>query len=109
MIFDPRCAPADPSLVDLVASELSDAALTNSTIIDADPYTFFGATTLRQDGSMSNRSDVWIIDGGALYASSCGARNEGTRPKARTALGVSPCDEAVQAVDGCVIGITTGR
>lgn len=62
MIFDPRCAPADPNLVDLVAFELSDAALTNSTIIDTDPYTFFGATRLRQDGSMSNRSDVWIIE-----------------------------------------------
>lgn len=66
VIFDPRCAPADPNLVDLVAFELSDAALTNNTIIDTDPYTFFGATRLRQDGSMSNRSDVWIIDGGAV-------------------------------------------
>lgn len=110
-VSDPRCAPANPSLVDLVASGLSDATLTltNATIIDTGPYTFLGATTLRPDGSMANRSDVWIIDGGAVYSSTGGARNESIWPKASTAIGVSPGDEAVQAVDDCVVGITTGR
>lgn len=110
-VSDPRCAAANLSLGDPVTSGLSDATLTltNGTIIDTGPYTFLGATTLRPDGSMANRSDVWIVDGKAVYSSTGGARNESIWPKASRAIGISPGDEAVQAVDDCVVGITTGR
>ncbi|OZC62321.1 hypothetical protein CH267_01950 [Rhodococcus sp. 06-621-2] len=108
---DPRCAPANEAIVAMVSAGLSDGtqSLTNGTVIDTGPYTYFGATTLDADGSFANRSDVWIIDGGAVYASTGGARNGSIWPKASSSIGISPGDESVAAVDNCVVQLTRGR
>ncbi|MDV6286950.1 DUF2510 domain-containing protein [Rhodococcus jostii] len=106
---DPRCAPANESLVALVESGFSASGLSliNGTVIDSGPYTFLGGTTVDATGKMKNRSDVWVISNGAVYSSTGGARNTTTWPKAGAApLKISPGDEIVQALDTCVINLT---
>jgi len=106
---DPRCAPANETLVALVESGFSASGLSliNGTVIDSGPYTFLGGTTVDTTGKMKNRSDVWVIANGAVYASTGGARNTTTWPKASAApLKISPGDEIVQALDTCVVNLT---
>ncbi|MGI5222152.1 DUF2510 domain-containing protein [Nocardia sp. CA-290969] len=105
---DPRCAPASADLVAQVATGLTrdGYTLTNGTVISEAGTTYFGATTLDASGRMENRSDVWVVRDGAVYASTGGARNETSFPKASDALGVSPGDPVVAAVDTCVIDLT---
>lgn len=107
-VSDPRCAPANQSLVDQVASGFSESGLilTNGTVIDAGDYTYVGGTTIDSTGRVENRSDVWVISGGAVYASTGGARNTTTWPRASSELGVSPGDPDVQALDTCVVNLT---
>ncbi|MGW4119904.1 DUF2510 domain-containing protein [Nocardia sp. NPDC004711] len=109
---DPRCAPAAAGTIALVQAGLSHAgwSLTNGTVLDAGGRTFFGATIVDESGKVRERSDVWVVAGGKVYASTGGARNNSTFPKASSApLSISPGDEAVQAVDACVIAQTLGR
>ncbi|MDI9977313.1 MULTISPECIES: DUF2510 domain-containing protein [unclassified Rhodococcus (in: high G+C Gram-positive bacteria)] len=106
---DPRCAPANESLVAMVESGFSASGLSliNGTVIDSGPYTFLGGTTVDTTGKVKNRSDVWVISNGAVYASTGGARNTTTWPKASAApLQISPGDEIVQALDTCVVNLT---
>ncbi|MFE7423157.1 DUF2510 domain-containing protein [Rhodococcus sp. NPDC057529] len=106
---DPRCAPANETLVALVESGFSASGLSliNGTVIDSGPYTFLGGTTVDTTGKMKNRSDVWVISNGAVYSSTGGARNSTTWPKASAApLNISPGDEIVQALDTCVVNLT---
>ncbi|RYF46598.1 MAG: hypothetical protein EOO27_39065 [Comamonadaceae bacterium] len=106
---DPRCAPANESLVAMVESGFSASGLSliNGTVIDSGPYTFLGGTTVDSTGKVKNRSDVWVISNGAVYASTGGARNTTTWPKASAApLQISPGDEIVQALDTCVVNLT---
>lgn len=108
---DPRCAPASAELTSLVSSGLSTSGygLTNGTVITDGPLTFYGATTVDAAGKTKNRSDVWVINGNVAYASTGGARNGGSWSKASDApLKISAGDERVQAVDKCVVNITTG-
>lgn len=109
---DPRCAPAAAETIALVQAGLSHSgwSLTNGTVLDAGGRMFVGATIVDESGKMRERSDVWIVTGGKVYASTGGARNNSTFPKASAApLSISPGDEAVQAVDACVIAQTLGR
>ncbi|MFD9664284.1 DUF2510 domain-containing protein [Rhodococcus sp. NPDC059968] len=106
---DPRCAPANETLVALVESGFSASGLSliNGTVIDSGPYTFLGGTTVDTTGKMKNRSDVWVISNGAVYSSTGGARNTTTWPKASaTPLKIYPGDEIVQALDTCVVNLT---
>lgn len=105
---DPRCAAASDTLVALVSAGLNKDGytLTNGTVVDGGGVTYFGATTLKPDGRMDNRSDVWVVKGGLVYASTGGARNGSIFPKASTALDISPGDELVQLTDRCVIDLT---
>ena len=105
---DPRCAPANQSLVDLVSSGFSESGLTltNGTVIDAGDYTYIGGTTLDAAGGVENRSDVWVISNGTVYSSTGGARNTTSWPRASSELDVSPGDPDVQAVDACVVDLT---
>ena len=110
-VRDPRCVPADPALVSFIQTGFTDSTLTltnGTAIVDGD-LTFVGATTLGSGGKMENRSDVWIVRESLPYSSSGGARNETEWPTASSALNISPGDERVQAVDSCVVAITTGR
>ncbi|WP_261393053.1 DUF2510 domain-containing protein [Rhodococcus sp. BP22] len=102
---NPRCAPANQSLVDQVTAGFSESGLTltNGTVIDAGEYTYVGGTTVDAAGRVENRSDVWVISDGAVYASTGGARNTTTWPKASSKLGISAGDPDVQAVDTCVV------
>lgn len=108
-LSDARCASASPSLIAQIARGLTDNSLTlaNGLVIEDGPYTFVGATMLRPDGQMENRSDVWVVLGGKVYASTGGARNETSWPKASSNIDISPGDERVQALDQCVIDVTT--
>ncbi|WP_237172837.1 hypothetical protein [Prescottella equi] len=108
-LSDARCASASPSLIAQIARGLTDNSLTlaNGLVIEDGPYTFVGATMLRPDGQMENRSDVWVVLGGRVYASTGGARNETSWPKASSNIDISPGDERVQALDQCVIDVTT--
>ncbi|MDI9933406.1 DUF2510 domain-containing protein [Rhodococcus sp. IEGM 1354] len=105
---DPRCAPANQSLVDLVSSGFSESGLTltNGTVIDAGDYTYIGGTTLDATGGVENRSDVWVVANGTVYSSTGGARNTTSWPRASSELDVSPGDPEVQAVDACVVDLT---
>ncbi|WP_186626565.1 DUF2510 domain-containing protein [Rhodococcus sp. BP22] len=105
---DPRCASANQSLVDQVTAGFSESGLTltNGTVIDAGEYTYVGGTTVDAAGRVENRSDVWVISDGAVYASTGGARNTTTWPKASSKLGISAGDPDVQAVDTCVVELT---
>ncbi|NNH74335.1 DUF2510 domain-containing protein [Nocardia uniformis] len=108
---DPRCEAAAQPVVDSVAVGLSNAGyeLRNGTVITSGGLTYFGASIFGTDGQMEERSDVWVIQGGTVYASTGGARNNTTFPKASAApLNISPGDEIVQAVDTCVVNLTTG-
>ncbi|EKT76961.1 hypothetical protein WSS_A40035 [Rhodococcus opacus M213] len=108
-VSDPRCAPANESLVDMVESGFSASGLSliNGMVIGSGPYTFLGGTTVDSTGKVKNRSDVWVISNGAVYASTGGARNTTTWPKASAApLQISPGDEIVQALDTCVVNMT---
>ncbi len=109
---DPRCAPASDSVVGLVQPGLTREGyrLTNGTVISVGGTTYFGASIIDQAGQVKERSDVWVIRNGAVYASTGGARNNTTFPKASAApLNISPGDELVQAVDTCVVNTTLGR
>ncbi|MEW1933141.1 hypothetical protein AB0362_13210 [Rhodococcus sp. NPDC079359] len=110
-VRDPRCVPADPALVSFVQTGFTDSTLTltNGTAIVHGDLTFVGATTLDGSGEMENRSDVWIVRDSLPYSLSGGARNATEWPNASGTLGISPGDERVQAVDSCVVAITTGR
>ncbi|MBY4039158.1 DUF2510 domain-containing protein [Rhodococcus fascians] len=105
---DPRCAPANQSLVDLVASGFSESGLTltNGTVVDAGYYTYIGGTTVDATGRVENRSDVWVIANGTVYSSTGGARNTTSWPRASAELDISPGDPDVQAVDTCVVDLT---
>ncbi|MDZ7929175.1 DUF2510 domain-containing protein [Rhodococcus sp. NPDC076796] len=105
---DPRCAPANQSLVDLVASGFSESGLTltNGTVIDAGDYTYIGGSTVDATGRVENRSDVWVLANGTVYSSTGGARNTTSWPRASSELDVSPGDPDVQAVDACVVNLT---
>lgn len=107
---DQRCTPAAQSAVDAVTAGLSKAGneLRNGTVITSGNLTFFGASIFDSTGKMKERSDVWVIKSGNIYASTGGARNNTTFPKATAApLNIAPDDEIVQAVDNCVINLTT--
>ena len=85
----------------------SGLSLTNGTVIGSGPYTFLGGTTVDSTGNVKNRSDVWVISNGSVYASTGGARNTTTCPKASAApLQISPGDDIVQALDTCVVNLT---
>ncbi|MEK8070576.1 DUF2510 domain-containing protein [Rhodococcoides navarretei] len=105
---DPRCAPANQTLVDLVASGFSESGLTltNGTVIDGGDYTYIGGTTVDATGRVENRSDVWVIANGTVYSSTGGARNTTSWPRASSELDISPGDPDVQAVDACVVDLT---
>ncbi|OZF05099.1 DUF2510 domain-containing protein [Rhodococcus sp. 15-2388-1-1a] len=105
---DPRCAPANQSLVDLVSSGFSESGLTltNGTVIDSGDYTYIGGTTLDATGGVENRSDVWVIANGTVYSSTGGARNTTSWQRASSELDISPGDPDVQAVDACVVDLT---
>jgi hypothetical protein len=107
-LSDPRCAPANQSLVDLVSSGFSESGLTltNGTVIDSGDYTYIGGTTLDATGGVENRSDVWVIANGTVYSSTGGARNTTSWQRASSELDVSPGDPDVQAVDACVVDLT---
>ncbi|MDI9933151.1 DUF2510 domain-containing protein [Rhodococcus sp. IEGM 1354] len=107
-LSDPRCAPANQSLVDLVSSGFSESGLTltNGTVIDSGDYTYIGGTTLGATGGVENRSDVWVVANGTVYSSTGGARNTTSWPRASSELDVSPGDTDVQAVDACVVDLT---
>jgi hypothetical protein len=99
-------------VVDLVQPGLTHAGwrLINGTVIDSSGTTYFGATIVDGTGAVKERADVWVIRGGKVYASTGGARNNTTFPKASAApLNISPGDELVQAVDTCVVNTTLGR
>ncbi|WP_338890514.1 DUF2510 domain-containing protein [Rhodococcus sovatensis] len=105
---DPRCAPADQSLVDLVASGFTESGLSlaNGTVIDVGNYTYVGGTTIDAAGREENRSDVWVVADGTVYSSTGGARNTTNWPRASSELNISPGDPDVQAVDACVVDLT---
>ena len=105
---DPRCVPASDTMVALVAAGLTTDGheLTNGTVINDGGTTYFGATTIDAGGRMANRSDVWIVRDGAVYAATGGARNGSLFPTASDVLGISPGDPAVAAVDACVVELT---
>ncbi|CCF61167.1 hypothetical protein [Nocardia cyriacigeorgica] len=106
---DHRCAAASDTLVALVSAGLTKSGhtLANGTVVDGSSgTTYFGATTLKPDGRMDNRSDVWIIRDGLVYASTGGARHGSIFPKASDVLDISPGDELVQLADRCVIDLT---
>ncbi|WP_327151967.1 DUF2510 domain-containing protein [Nocardia sp. NBC_01329] len=105
---DPRCAPASPEVVALVADGLTTDGheLANGTVINENGTTYFGATTLDAVGDMDARSDVWIVRDGAVYSSTGGARNGTSFPRASEVLGISPGDPIVTAVDTCVVDRT---
>ncbi|WP_245564398.1 hypothetical protein [Nocardia testacea] len=105
---DPRCAPASDAVVALVADGLTEAghSLTNGTVVEGSGVTFFGATTVEASGRMVNRSDVWVIRDGAVYASTGGARHGSIFPKVSAVLDILPNDELVQLADTCVIDLT---
>ncbi|MFI6368940.1 DUF2510 domain-containing protein [Nocardia sp. NPDC050630] len=109
---DPRCAPAAAGAVEKVQAGLTHSGwrLTNGTVIDSGGKTYLGATIVDGSGATKERSDVWVIANGAVYASTGGARNSTMFPKASAApLNVSPGDDVVQAVDRCVVNKTLGR
>ncbi|NUP27817.1 MAG: hypothetical protein HOQ36_03275 [Nocardia sp.] len=105
---DPRCAPASAELVAQVAAGLTAEGnqLANGTVISEGGITYFGATTVDAVGDMDARSDVWIVRDGAVYSSTGGARGNSNFPRASDALGISPGDPIVTAVDTCVIDLT---
>lgn len=107
-LSDSRCESANPILLEEIGKGLNDRSLTlvNGLAINDGPLTFVGATMLRGDGSMKNRSDVWIVKGGKIYASTGGARSNTTWPKASSKIEITPGDERVQALDQCVIDVT---
>ncbi|MCQ4148559.1 DUF2510 domain-containing protein [Rhodococcus qingshengii] len=107
---DPRCAPASDELTFLVSSGLSTDGyeLINGTVIQDGNLKFYGATTVDSTGKVKNRSDVWVVKDNLVYASSGGARNGSIWTKASDApLKISAGDARVQAVDQCVVSITT--
>lgn len=107
---DPRCSPASDELTFLVSSGLSTDGyeLINGTVINDGSLTFYGATTVDGTGKVKNRSDVWVVKDNLVYASSGGARNGTIWTKASDApLKISAGDARVQAVDQCVVNITT--
>ncbi|WKX01789.1 MULTISPECIES: hypothetical protein [Rhodococcus] len=105
---DPRCTPASTTLVNQVSVGLKDQtlSLTHGTVIVDGALQFFGATTVRADGTVANRSDVWVIQNGTVYAATGGARDTGSYPSAGAALKIPAGDSRVQAVDSCVVNLT---
>ena len=106
---DPRCVPADDALVSRVESGFSESGLSliNGTVINSGPVTLVGGSTVDASGKVKNRSDVWVMSNGTVYASTGGARNTTTFAKASDApLRILPGDERVQALDACVVNLT---
>ncbi|MFE9321914.1 hypothetical protein ACIHDR_03790 [Nocardia sp. NPDC052278] len=110
-LSDPRCAPASENVVAQVQAGLTmdGYRFTNATVIIDGRLTFFGATTVDASGQMQERSDVWILRDHIVFASTGGARINSQFPKASSSpLSISPGDERVRAVDGCVVDATRG-
>ncbi|MFC4603917.1 DUF2510 domain-containing protein [Rhodococcus kronopolitis] len=107
-LSDPRCAAADPGLMEQIASGLTNSslALTNGLVIVDGPTTFVGATTVRPDGKMKSRSDVWVVQSGQVYSSTGGARNETSWPRASREIDIDPGDDRVEALDRCVVDVS---
>ncbi|TCN51788.1 hypothetical protein EV641_109179 [Rhodococcus sp. SMB37] len=107
---DPRCAPADPGMIEWIKAGLTDSTLIldNTAVIDDGGLLFIGASTVRPDGKFENRSDVWIVQDSMPFSSTGGARSTTSWPKASDVLGISPGDERVQAVDSCVVELSRG-
>ncbi|UPK63148.1 DUF2510 domain-containing protein [Rhodococcus pyridinivorans] len=105
---DPRCAPADPAMVEWITAGLTDTSLKldNAVVIEDDGLLFVGASTVRPDGKFENRSDVWVVRDSLPFSSTGGARSATSWAKASDELGISPGDERVQAVDTCVVDLT---
>ncbi|MEV0947668.1 hypothetical protein [Rhodococcus sp. NPDC049939] len=104
---DPRCKPADQSLVDFVASGLTkpNQSLTNGTVIEDGRLTFFGATIVDTGGNIQSRGDVWVVLEGQAYSSTRSARSDSNWPDASDSLGIQTSDPRVQAVDRCVVDL----
>lgn len=102
---DPRCAPADGPMLALLEAGLEDPSLTltNGTMIISGQDTWIGATTMRDDGEMESRSDVWLFRNSVPFTVTGGARSATPAYAPATGIGASAGDEAAQAVDGCVV------
>lgn len=107
---DPRCAPADPGMIEWISGGLTDSTLTldNTAVIDDGGLLFIGASTVRPDGKFESRSDVWVVQDSMPFSSTGGARSTTSWPEASDVLGISPGDERVQAVDSCVVELSRG-
>lgn len=107
---DPRCRPADGPLIALLKAGIEDDALTltNGQMITDGDNTWVGATTMRPDGQMENRSDAWLFRDGIPFNVTGGARSTTPAFADASGIGASAGDEAAQAVDRCVIALTTG-
>lgn len=109
-LADPRCAPADPAMIEWITAGLTDTTLSldNAAVIDDGGLLFIGASTVRPDGKFENRSDVWVVRDSLPFSSTGGARDTTSWPEASDMLGISPGDERVQAVDSCVVEMSRG-
>ena len=79
-------------------------ALTETAMVtDAQGRQWIGAN-ITHDGTKLSSADVWVVNGGIIYALSGGARGNSTLHDGRHLLNLSAGDEAGLAVQHCVTG-----
>lgn len=101
----PGCAPAPLGVVATINDSLtSPGALTETAMVtDAQGRQWIGAN-ITHDGKKLSSADVWVVNGGIIYALSGGARGNSTLHDGRHLLNLSAGDEAGLAVQSCVTG-----
>lgn len=98
------CADAPAAVVQAIEGSLIDSTqtLTNTFSVTTGHLTYIGANIMEGETKASS-ADVWVAQGGAIYAVSGSARDMSSLPDGRKVLDVSAGDEWGQQVQECVI------
>ncbi|AGG66913.1 hypothetical protein [Corynebacterium callunae] len=103
------CQPDDGTAA-MLTGVLHDQSLTlaNAQLIKDGSDTWIGASLVRPDGEFESRSDVWLLQDGALYSVSSGAQsNSWAVQNPDSTYGMA--NEYAAGVDRCVVAESMGK
>lgn len=103
------CQPDDGTAA-MLTGVLHDQSLTiaNAQLIKDGTDTWIGASLVRPDGEFESRSDVWLLQDGALYSVSSGAQsNSWAVQNPDPTYGMA--NEYAPGVDRCVVAESMGK
>ncbi|AHH16609.1 hypothetical protein NONO_c18090 [Nocardia nova SH22a] len=99
------CQPAPFGVLVTINNALTSPGVLTETAMVTDPAgrQWIGGN-ITHNGTRLSSADVWVVNGGIIYALSGGARGNSTLHDGRHLLNLSAGDEAGIAVQDCVTG-----